>query len=207
MRTLAKELTWLGYFLLHPLSGFWELKREKRGSMCTGGLLLALYCLVTLASAWFTSYMFNPYETLEIQAARVVLPGLVLYLLWCIASWCLTSLFDGEGSFLDICVATAYALLPLLIVQTLLIGLSYVMTMDEGALYTLVQTLGYIWTGFLLFTGTMVTQQYTFSKSLLICVCTLLGMCVIVYIALLFTGLLQQMLGFAAGLYNEWILR
>lgn len=33
--------------------------------------------------------------------------------LWVLANWCLTTLFDGEGTLKDVYIATCYALTPL----------------------------------------------------------------------------------------------
>lgn len=207
MRRRIAELKYIPYLLSHPINGFWELKREKRGSLPTALGLLALYALISVLSAFFTSYMFNPQDVLEINVPLHLLPIGGLYLLWCVSSWCLTSLFDGEGSFRDICMSTAYAMIPLIIGELLLILLSYVLTLEEASLYYMVQSVATVWFVFMLFISTMVTHQYSFGKTILICVCTLLGICIMIYIALLFINLLQQMTGFAASLYNEWLLR
>ena len=207
MRKQLQNWKYIPYFLSHPINGFWEIKKEKKGSLTTAMTILVLYGLVSVMSAFFTSYMFNPYNTLNVNIALLLLPTAGLYLLWCISSWCLTSLFDGEGSFTDICIATAYSMIPLLIVDVLLILLSYGLTLDESCLYYMIRTISFVWFGFMMFVGTMVTHQYSFSKTLLICICTLLGMCIIVYIALLFINLLQQLTGFGSSLYNEWLLR
>ena len=59
----------------------------------------------------------------------------------------------------------------------------------------------------LLFLSTLVTHQYSFSKTLLIVLCTVLGMCIILYIALLFINLLQQMVSLGAVLNYELSMR
>ncbi len=202
-----QELRFIPYLLSHPINGFYELKREKKGSLFTAFFLMAVYVLLTILSAFLTSYMFNEYDVLEVNVPLLILPVVGLYLLWCVSSWCLTSVFDGEGSFYDICVSTAYSMVPLLIGEALLIPLSYALTLNEASLYDMLGTLMTVWFVFMLFIGTMVTHQYTFSKTILICACTVLGMCLMIYIALLFINLLQQMTGFISSFYNEWLLR
>ena len=67
--------------------------------------------------------------------------------------------------------------------------------------------LGYVWMAFLLFSGTLVTHQYTFGKTVLMIIFILLGMCMIAYIALLFFNLIQQMSGFVVTFWTELKLR
>ena len=64
-----------------------------------------------------------------------------------------------------------------------------------------------VWTGLLLFLGVVVTHQYSVLKAIVIAVVTLLGMCIIVYIMLLFLNLIQQILGFALTFWRELSLR
>ena len=209
MQKRLAEIRYLRYFLSHPINGFWEIKKEKRGSLFTALLLLALYLLSVTLSTFFTSYLFNPYgDFLEsVNIFRILLPPAGLWLLWCVSSWCLTSLFDGEGSFRDICIATSYALIPLILVTLLLTALSHMLTLNEEAVYQLIRGFGYLWFGMLLFLSTLVTHQYSFSKTLLIVLCTVLGMCIILYIALLFINLLQQMVSLGAVLNYELSMR
>ena len=209
MKKRLAEIAYLPHFLSHPINGFWEIKKEKRGSLFTALLLLAVYLLSVILSTFFTSYLFNPYgDFLEsVNLFRILLTPVGLWLLWCVSSWCLTSLFDGEGSFRDICVATSYALIPLIIVTLLQTAFSHMLTLNEEAVYQLIQGFGYLWFGLLLVLGTLVTHQYTFTKTLLIVLCTILGMCIILYIALLFINLLQQMISLATLLNYELSMR
>ncbi len=46
------------------------------------------------------------------QLIMRVLPTVVLFIIWCIANWCLTTLMDGKGKFNHIYMATAYAFTP-----------------------------------------------------------------------------------------------
>ncbi len=209
MQKRLAEIQYLRYFLSHPINGFWEIKKEKRGSLFTALLLLGTYLLTTVLSAFLTSYIFNPHGDFveEINVFGIFLPPLGIWLLWCVSSWCLTSLFDGEGSFYDICVATSYSMVPLILMNVLLIVLSHFLTLNEESMYLLVQGFCYLWFGMLLFLSALVTHQYSFTKTIAIVICTVLGMCIIMYIALLFINLLQQMVSFGAVLYHEWTMR
>ena len=124
-------------------------------------------------------------------------------MLWTISNWCLTTLFDGEGSLRDIMIACCYALAPLpilLIVSTLL---SNIVTLNEAAIISLLVTIGFIWAGFLLFFGMMVTHDYSLFKAIVTTLGTILAMAVIMFVAILFTSLLGKILGFITSIYTE----
>ena len=206
-KKLLKYLKYSFYPCIHPFKGFHEIKNEKKGSIATAMVLLALFVITSAADGYFCGYLFNPDGGIKFNIFKNTAVILMLYILWCIANWCLTSLFDGEGKFNDICIFTAYALVPLIIIQIIKIPLSNALQLDEASFYTMIEYIGWIWFALLLLVGNISVHQYTLSKTLLITVCTIAGMCIIVYILLLFFNMFQQMLGFVLTLMEEINLR
>ena len=196
MNGLGAQVRYAFYTAVHPFKGFWDIKHERRGSLKIANSLLAAFVLVSVAGGLYSGFIFNPYGGVEYNVLTNVAGLLLVYLLWCVANWCLTSLFDGEGRFRDICIYTSYALLPITLAKLVLIPLSWSLAVEEAAFYNMIYAIGLLWSAFLLAAGTITTHQYSLSKTLVIVVATLLGMCIIAYIMLLFFNLLQQILGF-----------
>jgi hypothetical protein len=207
MNQLLKELKYSLYLTVHPYKGFWEIKHEKQGSLKTAVILALSYLIVSVLSGFYSGYLFNADGGVNFNIYKSIATSVLLFFLWCIANWCLTSLYDGEGSFQDIFKATAYALTPMILINLILIPLSKVFSLQEASFYSMLLYMGILWSAFLLFSGTLVTHQYTFGKTILIIVCILLGMCMIVYIMLLFFNLIQQISGFVVTLWAEFNLR
>lgn len=206
-KRLFSELGYCFYPCFHPFKGFYELKNERKGSILTAMVLLALFVITFVADGYWCGYLFNPNGGIKFNVFKSIATILMLYILWCISNWCLTSLFDGEGKFKDICIFTAYALVPLIVVQIIKIPLSNSLQLEEASFYTMIEYIGWIWFALLLLVGNITTHQYTLSKTLLITVCTIAGMCIIIYILLLFFNMFQQMLGFVLTLMQEINLR
>lgn len=200
---LGKELRYSFYIPLHPFKGFWDLKHEKQGSFFTGMCILALTLLVSVFSAYFTEWSFNSIYLPVYNLFTTIFTGLGLFFGWCTSNWCFTCLNDGEGTLKDICTVTAYALVPYLLVQILAIPLSHFLVLREASMYTLLISFGTIWTGFLIVFSTLVVHQYSFTKTLMVCVVTVIGMAVMVYIGLLMLNLLQMIAAFFTTLINE----
>ena len=117
------------------------------------------------------------------------------------------TLFDGEGNYKDIYVATCYSLAPLpifIIASTLL---SNVAVSNEVEFCTLLTSIGMAWALFLIFFGTMVTHDYSIGKNILITVCTILGMAIIMAVCFLFVTLVQKMTGFVSNIIVELTYR
>lgn len=204
---LLSELKYALYLTTHPFNGFHAIKHEKKGGILTASILLILFIITFVADGYYCGYLYNPDGGIKFNLFKSVAAILLLYILWCTANWCLTSLFDGEGTFKDICIATAYSLTPLIIVQVIKLPLSNILLLEEASFYQMINYIGILWFVFLLILGNVVTHQYSLSKTILISVCTVVGMCIIAFIMLLFFNLFQQMAGFVATLLQEIELR
>ena len=201
-RTYVEELLYMFHLVFHPFDGFWDLKHEKRGSVRAGTTILGLTIVAFFYQAIGQGYLFNTrgdYSTVILQVLGVVVP----VLLWIVANWCLTTLFDGEGSFRDIYIATCYSLAPLPLFIVLSTILSNVFTESEGAMVTLLITIGYIWVGLLLFFGMAVTHDYTNGKNVITTLGTIVAMAIIMFLAILFSSLVVKMVTFVIAIISE----
>ena len=124
-------------------------------------------------------------------------------LLFCLANWCLTTLFDGEGSFKDIYIAVTYSLTPLPFMVILSTILTNVLTKTESTIVGLLVTFGYIWVGLLIFFGMMTTHDYTLGKNFITTIGTILGMAFIMFLGVLFTSLVMDVMSFVTDIVAE----
>ena len=201
-KTFWQELMYGFYTIFHPFDGFWDLKHEKRGSLRAALVYLVLTILAFFYQSIGQGYVFNPeglYSTLWAQALSVLVP----LLLFVIANWCLTTLFEGEGSFKDVFVAVCYCLLPVPMLVIPATFLSNFVTADEAGLITMVSTLAFFWMGILVFFGTMVTHDYSMGRNILTFLGTILGMAVIMFVAVLFTTLVGKIVGLITNIVTE----
>jgi hypothetical protein len=201
-KTYVEELLYTFHLIFHPFDGFWDLKHEKRGSVRAGSTILAVTIVAFFYQAIGTGYMHNPkgdYSTVFLQIIAVLVP----VLLWIVGNWCLTTLFDGEGSFKDIYIATTYSLAPLPLFVILSTILSNVLTISEGSIVTLLVSIGYVWVGILLFFGMVVTHDYSIGKNVITTLGTIVAMAVIMFIIILFSSLLMKMITFVIAIFTE----
>ena len=201
-KTFWEELIYANHLIVHPFDGFWDLKHEYRGSVRASFVWLALAILTFYYQSVGTGYVFNPrqnYSTILIQLSAVLVP----VLLWSISNWCLTTLFDGEGSFKDIFVATCYALVPIPILIIPSVIISNFALASEATIINLLVSIAFIWAGLLIFFGTMVTHDYSFGKNVITCLGTIVGMGVIMFIGILFSTLLAKIVSFISSIVIE----
>ena len=201
-KTFWEELMYANHLIVHPFDGFWDLKHEYRGSVRASFVWLALAILTFYYQSVGTGYVFNPrraYSTILIQLTAVLVP----VLLWSVSNWCLTTLFDGEGTFRDIFVATCYALvpIPILIIPSVIISNFALAT--EAKTINLLVSIAFVWCGLLIFFGTMTTHDYTFGKNVITTLGTIVGMGVIMFIGILFSTLLAKIVSFISSIVIE----
>ncbi len=202
-----KEAALYGFHVIfHPFDGFWDLKHEKRGNFKAGIFFVVITIVAYIYNGIGQSFWFDPYNQ-GINFIGEIVGVLLPFALWVVSNWCLTTLFEGEGSLKDIMLATCYAILPLPMMMIPATILTHIFTLDESAIVSLLISIGYVWAGMLLFFGVMVTHDYGFAKNILTVLGTLVGMVIIMFIALLFSGLFSKITSFITNIYTELALR
>lgn len=158
-KTLS-SLRFARFVIFHPFKGFWELKAEKRGTVGAATSVLTALIAVYILRYQFTGFVLNYNEPNEMNVFMQISYVLFPFLVWCTANWSVTTLMDGEGTFRDIYIASAFALVPLLIINIPQLILSQVLVEDELVIYTLLDSAAMIWTAFLMIVALMTVHQY-----------------------------------------------
>ncbi len=201
-KTYGQELLYVFHVIFHPFDGFWDLKHEKRGSLRAAITIFGMVVITFYYQAIGQGYLLNP------QGSYASLFGVILsvaapFALWTIANWCLTTLFDGEGSYKDIFIATCYALMPVVVIMIPTTLASNFLVAEELDILSVINAFAFIWAGLLIFLGTMVTHDYAMGKNFLTVAGTIIGMIVIMFIAILFTTLLGKLVSFVTNIVTE----
>ena len=195
------------YILKHPIYGVWDMKREKTGRYRDGFILMLLAIIAVTFNRQMRAFVFNNYYNVPLdivkQVALIVLP----VVLFSLSNWSITTLAEGKGSFKDIFLVTCYALMPLIIFQFITPVITHFITLNEQAYLNIIDGVGYGWTFLMLFMGIQEIHEYSFGKMITTTVLTVIAAAIIVFIALLFFSLLQELGSFAYSIYREVSLR
>ncbi len=202
-RSLKEELLYAFHVIFHPFDGFWDLKHEKRGSVKSATIILMITVLAFFYRSIGSGYIINQSNTKAQNVVGTILAVILPLALWAIANWCLTTLFDGEGSMKDIYIACCYALTPLPMFMIPLTIFSNFILKDEAGIINIISTIAFIWLGLLVFFGMMVTHDYSPFKSILTSLGTIVGMMFLMFLGLLFTTLMSQIIKFVTNIATE----
>lgn len=204
---LGKTLKYSLYVIFHPFDGFWDLTHEKRGSI---GAANIIFLLVILTQVWTWTYSAFPFYYAQWEYFNLfmeVVPTVVLFLIWCVANWSLTTLMDGKGRLKDIYMATAYALTPYVLIRIPLIFFTYILSYDEATYYLVFRNLSTIWCVILIIAAMMMIHDYTFGKAIFSSLLTIVAMMIIIFLIIMFFSLITQSFGYFVALYKEAAFR
>lgn len=200
-----QAVLYAGHCCTHPMDGFWDLKREKRGTVLSATILLLICMAVNVISNIGTGFIFNMTE-LESYSIFSVLYIVLAVALWTICLWCVTTLMNGEGTFKDIYIATCYATVPYSIINVIAVPLSRVLLSAEGDFYYVLVSFSMIWLVFLLVCSVKQVHDFLAGKTLAAILIVLIVILLIVFISMLVLALSQQFIDFIRDLVSEIVL-
>ncbi len=195
------------HVIFRPFDGFWDLKHEKRGNMKSALILLGILLVSSVVSTPLTGYLFGTGNRLESTFFNDLFNVLLPLVLWCVANWCLTSLMDGKGSLKDIFISVCFAVIPLCFLMIPSAIVSNFLTLDEAAILSYMMNIAYVWTGILIVASSMTVHDYSFGKNILVCILTIVGMAIILFLAMLFLSVSNRIIEFIGNLISEISLR
>lgn len=213
---LCNKEGWLHYrdtlrYSLHccvrPFDGFWDLTHEKRGSMAAANTIVVLVLLTNLIKLGYTSFIFGAVNWDEVNMILTIAQFLAPFIIYCVANWCLTTLFDGKGKLSDIWMGTAYAMTPYVLIQIPLVILSNFVTEEEGAFYEYFGYFSLIWCAMLIVASVMMIHDFLLGKAFLALVFSAVGMLIIVFILVLFFSLISDGFSYFYSIYKETVFR
>lgn len=202
-----KSLRYSLHCIVRPFDGFWDLTHEKRGSVGAANTLVLLVLFTNLMRLAGTSFVFFPvnwnYENILMRFMSFLLP----FAVYCVANWCLTTLFEGKGTLRDIYIGTAYAMTPYILIQLPLVVMSNFITEEEGAFYKYFGYFSFVWCAFLIIASVMMIHDFLVGKAFLALIFTGVGMIVIVFLMVLFFSLITDGFAYFYSLYKEIVYR
>lgn len=193
--------------LIHPIDTCNDIKYEGRGSLGLANIIAFLYFAFSVIRSVSFGFIFNQSYGQAFNVWPVFIQSIGLLLLWVISSWSLSTLLDGEGKFKEIWITSCYSMMPVVLITIPLVVLSNFLLVEETYFITLFEYAMTLWSLILMFASTMVVQQYSVSKTILIMLLSALGIFSIVFLVIMFFSLFQQLYIFIDSVSKEMLFR
>ena len=193
----------LFYTMFHPFHGFEEIKQKKSGSTLISMIILAAWFITMIFTRQLTGFIFNPYRVDKLNIFSLLPGTIILFTIWAISNWGFCTLLDGEGTFHEVWIVSAYALVPYIICSLIYVFCSNFFTLEAATFLLWIYKAGKYWSIILIFLGLAEMHQYTFKKTLWSIFLTIVGIFIILFLGFLLFSLFNQVATFFMTIYNE----
>jgi len=193
--------------LTHPMDEFYDIKDTNTWCLPAAIIILLLWFLVATMSKTMTGFIFNYHRPEETNILYYFAGTVLLYLLFVVLNWGVTTLTDGKGNMYQIFVAGTYTLIPYIASIAVNTIMSNLFTADEAAFYSFISVIGILWSVFMMIGALRSIHDFTFTKTIVCGVLTILGMFFVIFLLVLFVSLAQQFVSFVVSIFNELLFR
>ena len=170
-------------------------------------IVFFLFCSQVFSTR-YGGFAFNMRAYSDIfNVVPILVQSVVYYATWVVANWAWCTLLDGEGNMRRIAIYSAYALVPYIIGNFLSTLISYFVTLDESIWTSSVYLIGLWWSVILMVFGMKACHQYSFTKTVICLLLTIVGMLLILCLVVLVMSLFQQVWLFIITIYTEIMYR
>ena len=200
------ELTqkqWVRHAVTHPVEGFEDMRWKKAGSLKIALLVIVLLFFGQIAYGRLYGFQFYISYDKTFNIVPYIVRSFVLFGAWVIGNWSVCTLLDGEGTLRNICVYSAYSLIPYVVQMYLNVILSHFLIRDEYVFMQIIELIGVGWSAILMFSAIKAVHQYSFKKTVLAVAFTLAAMFIMLFLLVLFMSLIQQIFIFVSTIYTE----
>jgi hypothetical protein len=190
-------------FILHPISEIeTAVTRRKAMLWVSVGLILLLF-ISSIVQTQYTGRNFTFQKPGTLNVFFLFTGTVLLFALFTVSNWCVTTLTEGKGKYRDIWVAGALCFQPMIYMSFAGTALSHILSRTEGVMLQWVSATGMIWTFLLLLVSFMALHQHSLIKTLVIFLLTLFAMLVILFFIMMFLTLMQHLYSFFMTVYTE----
>nr|WP_144923657.1 hypothetical protein [Paenibacillus bovis] len=197
---IIDDLLYIFAFLKQPLNGIYEIKVENRVAKRSSTLIYLLMVAVFILHHQFTNVLFVPKNQFILYELSIIV---FLFVLWMISTYLICSISEGEGSFVQVYNATAYALSPILIVMPITIIISNGLTLEQSVFYHLPIQAMFLWIAFLMFFTIKDIHNYNVGETIIVFLKGIFTMLIIGLFLFVLYSLGNQLIGFLGDLVTE----
>ena len=194
---------WVRHAVTHPVEGFEDMRWKKSGSLKIAFLIVTLLFFAELAyGRLYGAQFYISYDKI-FNIVPYIVRSFVLFGVWVVGNWSVCTLLDGEGTMRNICIYSAYSLIPYVAQVYINVILSHFLIRDEMVLMDIIRIIGTLWTAVLLFSAIRSVHRYSALKTVLAILLTVAAMLIMLFLMVLILALVQQIWIFLSSVYTE----
>jgi len=195
----------LGTNVLVRPSRTFEAIKYGRGRISTKAPLFILL-VVFLVRLFFIFTVHYPFQDVQVDEANLVLEFIKLLLpviTWICVTYLISSQFEGESTFKENLTAVGFSMIPYIFVNLLAAGLSHVMCWNEKGFFAVMVNGVMLWYIFLFIRAVQRLNEYSFIRTVCVCLISLAGMVLCWFVALFAYSLVVCLAQFVQDIFLE----
>lgn len=197
------ERQFVKHAVTHPFSGFEDLRWKKAGSLKYAFLVTLLLFAARIVSDRLYGFQFVGENDKVFNIIPYFTESFLVLGAWTVGNWAVCTILDGEGTLKNICIYSAYSLIPYTVQLYVNTILSHVLVTDEKVFMELISVIGILWSAVLMFSAVKSVHQYSVKKTVLAVLLTVAAMFIILFLLVLIISLFQQIYYFVRSLWTE----
>ena len=189
---------WPGYVLSSPFKAFDDVKYYDDGSLVFSVVVIFLFGWINLIKYRYTGFLVSFVDINNVNVPLIVGSTILPYVAFIVGNWAVGVLLSGKGKIVHITKVVGYSLYPACWLYLAGTILSNFVTENEAVLVSALFTFGMVLFFFYMFIGTIMVNQYTFTKNVATLLLSLVAMLIVCFVLMLFATLLAQFV-------NDWM--
>jgi len=198
---IFRELAHAKKMLTNPADAYYEIRFHGKASVMSatvmyGGLIVAFFI-----SAIATSFIFSwnvPFDILPLTGIFILVVALFV-----VVNFLVATINEGEGSFRNVYIGTAYAATPFILLAIPITLISHVLTLSEAFVYQFLFYVAVGWSLVLQFIMIKEIHDYEIRDVIKNILLTLFAASIIALVVFVQYLLLGQVVEFVQGLFME----
>ncbi len=206
-RRIVKELGYLFYFMKHPIDGCYGIKREKKVSLLSSNILLAVGILFYIINKYFVGFLQKTVREGQYDIASDI--GFILLILFLVVgcNYLMCTINDGEGKLRHIYCSFIYSFGPYFVLMPVLFAISHVVTYNEIFFIRFGNLCMLVWIGVLIFISIREINNYTVKETIKIIALTIFTILIVCLLAFIIYVLWSQVFDFAQSIWGEVVYK
>lgn len=201
--TKLTPIQWVGYVVFHPVDGFEDMRWKKAGSLKIAFIIVFLLFFALIAHERLYGFQFGSVEDKTFSIVPYFMKSMVAFAVWVVSNWAVCTIFSGEGTMRNICIYSAYSLVPFIVQMLVNVMLSHVLVRDEAVFMQIIRAVGILWSVLLMFSAVRSVHGYSAAKTFFAIVLTLASALIMLILFVLLLSLIQQIYIFISTIVTE----
>ncbi len=190
--------------VFHPVYALRSIKRNRlHFRLWVPVLLILVTCVVYVVSIACFHFPLALYDLRESNLLLEIAKVAAIVGTWVVAGYIMTSINDGEMTFKEFTTATAYALVPMLVLTPLLALASTIMSGSEAGFFDTVLTLIILWCAFTMILSVGILNSYSFGEAVKVLLLIVFAIVLIWFIAFVLYAMASQTVRFVGSVIKE----